>query len=390
MTMLAQFIAGNGIKFYTKEGEEIQAAQSKFQSLLKNTTEEQFLWQTGYDIAHGLGMSWTVRRSATEIVRLDHLDVLGYRSGLLENGTDADGMAIKEVKQAWWCSDWAEHFANKTDERFKPIVLPRFKFGEQAEQHPISVLYDKVYKPRQPYYSVPWFLGAIRACEVWEMVDEYNRNQIGSGFTPAMLLGTRFDGSESDVDKHREKVNAAFTGAQGDALFQFELGPGEEEPFFKELKRGNHAGELDDIKVGSADTICEIYGIPSILFRDRSEGLTSQSESIGQRLQQFERTLVRPYQKLITRNLVPILNMPEIWEAKIDPLQIFDPVQSEAVIMASTTVDQARKQRGDDEHEDKKIGAMLLSQASKLAADPEADAKLQMEKAKLKQVPPAK
>lgn len=391
MSMLAQFIAGEGIKFYTKSGEEVAEGQAAFQALLRNTTEEEFLWRTAYDLAHGLGLAWIPRRSASgDIVRLDHLDVVGYRSGPMEDDTDADGLPTKRVKAAYWSSDWAAHQANKTDDRFKPVMLPTFQFGDEAKKYPASVLYDRIYKPRQPYYSVPWFLPAMPACETWEQVDEYNRTQLATGFTPAVLFGLRFDGTESDTDKQLEKIEAAFQGSQGSAMMPFPMGPSEQEPIIKELKRGNHAGELDEMRTGSADVICDVYGVPTILFRDRSEGLTSQADSVGQRLQQFERTLVRPMQKLITRNLVKLLNNPDIWEAKIEPLEIFDPIQSEAVIIGSTTVDEARMAAGKDPHEDKKIGAMLIAQASKLAADPETEAKLAMEKAKAPTVAPGK
>lgn len=391
MSMLAQFIAGEGIKFYTKAGEEVKEAQAAFQSLLRNTTEEEFLWRTGYDLAHGLGLAWIPRRSASgDIVRLDHLDVVGYRSGPMEDDTDADGLPTKRVKTAYWSSDWAAHQANKTDDRFKPVMMPVFQFGENAKMYPASVLYDKIYKPRQPYYSVPWFLPAMPACETWEQVDEYNRTQLATGFTPAIVAGFRMEGTESDMDRQLEKLEQAYQGAQGSAMFPFPMGPGEQEPFFKELKRGNHAGELDEMRTGASDVICDVYGVPTILFRDRSEGLTSQADSVGQRLQQFERTLVRPMQKLITRNLVKLLNIPEVWEAKIEPLQIFDPVQSEAVMLASTTVDEARDQAGKDAHEDPKVGAMLLAQAQKLPSDPEMAAQLAMEKAKAPVVAPGK
>ena len=361
MTTMAQFIAGHGIKFKDKDDNELPEAQAKFQALLVDTTEEDFLYSLAYDIAHGMGVAMTVRRSATgDIVRLDHLDVLGYRSGLMKKG---------KVQTAYWSNDWAMHMANKTDERYKPIALPIHEFGPTGKRYPISVIYDKMYKPRQPYYGVPWFIGAIPAAETWAKVDVYNASQIETGFTPKVAIGTRFEGTESDMQRHMQNVQDAYTGSQGDSLFQFTLGPGEDEPFFHEFGKTNGAGELDEIRNGAADVICEVYGLPTLLFRERSGGLTSQRDAVNMRLQQSQRTVVSPMQKLITRNIVRILDMPEIWEAEIEPLEVFDEPQTEAIIMASMTVNEAREARGDDPIEGPD-GDMLLGLVKVPAAAP--------------------
>ena len=96
------------------------------------------------------------------------------------------------------------------------------------------------------------------------------------------------------------------------------------------------------------------------------------------RLQQMQRTLVATMQKLPGRALTRLMNMAGIpvWESKSQPLEVFDPVQSEAIIKATQTVDKARELRGEEPHPDKKIGEMLIVQAEKLAADPEEATKL--------------
>ena len=64
ITQLSELVAGLGWRFYDKEGEEIQAAQDLFQEWMMDTTEEEFIAQTSYDLAHGFGLTWSVRRSA--------------------------------------------------------------------------------------------------------------------------------------------------------------------------------------------------------------------------------------------------------------------------------------------------------------------------------------
>lgn len=366
-TMMAHFIAGNGIKFLTKDGTEIPAAAKKLEEWLSDTTEEEFFWQTCYDLAHGLGMNWNARRAAGgALVRLDHQDVCGLRAGKLVNGRS---------EQFYWSQNWPLFYQFRTDERYMPTEFQAFDFSG-ARKDAISTIYRKIYKPRQPYYAMPWFLGGMTAAEVWTLVDSYNRTQINTGFAPAFLLGTRFDGTESERDKHEEAMEDTFGGASGKGWLQFIMGPDELEPFFKELARGNHAGELDAIRKGSADVVYDTYGIPSILMRDLESGrFTSVSDVISTRLQQFQRTLVNPLQKLITSTLTRLMNLEgiEVYEAKIEDLQLFDPMQVKEVLMASMTVDEAREQRGEDPAVDQEWGKTPLAKVAAVApTDPNA------------------
>lgn len=363
MTMLAEFIAGNGVQFLDKEGKPIEAAQAKFQEWMKETSEEEFLASTAYDLAHGLGMTWNVRRAAGPIVRLDHMSRFNFRAAKTLNG---------KIPKMFWSNDWAVATANETDDRFKPKEFPVFDFtGEKKSAE--AIIYDRQYHPTEPVYGRLFWQGCRRACEVWIKVDEYNRTQLDTGFTPAVILGTRFDGTtDAELDKHDERIEAAFTGAMGRGMLHFPMGLDEKEPFIQVLERGNHAGELDAMRDSSAEVIYNTFRIPAMLMTEKKAGLTSQSEAISVRLQQFQRTLVASHQKFITRNLTKLMSLEgiDVWETKITQLELFDPAQSEAVMMASTLVDQARKQRGDDPHPDEKIGKMLLAQAAKLAADP--------------------
>lgn len=369
ITMLAQFIAGHGVRFYGppdengKRGKELPNAQAKFQEWVQDASEEEFLWRCAYDLAHGLGVSFNVRRSAETIVRLDHLDRFGLRSGKLVNG---------KVGEYYWSSDWHRHKEMPTDERFRPIQLKAFDANKPA---PISTVFKKAYRPREPYYGGLWWMGAIQAAEVWTKIDNYNRTQIDLGFSPSAFLATQFSGTETELDKHDEEVEGAYTGGIGRGIFHVTYAEGEEKPELTILPRGNHAGELDGIRTGCADVIYDIFGIPSLLMRDRSEGLTSQERAIAIRLQQMQRTLVEPLQKMITQPIQQLMALSgiEVYEVSVNPLKVFDPVQSEAIIMASQTGNEAREERGDDPVTEE-WGNMPLAQISKSKSDQQMEA----------------
>lgn len=378
ITQLSEFVAGMGVRFYDKEGNEIKEAQAKFQEWMIDTTEEQFLAQTAYDLSHGLGMTWAVRRAAGgDIVRLDHRSRFGFRAAKTEGG---------KIPAMYWSNDWREAEWNTSNEKFKPVAIPTFDWTDGGPKYPEAIIFEKQYHPTEPVYGRVFWLGCKRAAEVWVKVDNYNRTQLDTGFAPAVMLGTRFDGTDAEIDKHEERIELGLTGSMGKGLLVFTMGPGEEEPFFQALPKGNHAGEIDEVRDGSAQVIYQTFGIPELVMQDKAEGLSSQERALAIRLQQLQRTVVSTLQKLPGRALTRLMNMAGIpvWETKFMPLEIFDPVQSEAILLASQTVDEAREQRGYEPLEDKEAGKMLLTQAAKLPSNP-AEA---MEIAKLKATAP--
>jgi hypothetical protein len=224
---------------------------------------------------------------------------------------------------------------------------------------------------------------------VWVKVDNFNRTQIDTGFMASIILGTHFEGTDDQLDRHEERIEIAHTGSMAKGLLHVNLAPGEEPPFIHEITRGNQAGELDKTREDSAKVIYETFGIPELLMRDKAEGLSSQERALAIRLQQMQRTLVASMQKMPGRVLTRLMNMAgiNVWEAKPQPLEVFDPVQSEAIIMATQTVDKARELRGEEPHPDKKIGELLIVQAEKLAADPEQEERLLDKKMKAAPAP---
>ena len=369
ITQLSEFVAGKGPRFYDKDEKEIPAAADLWQEWMSETSEEEFMAQTAYDLSHGLGLTWAVRRAAGgKAVRLDHRSRFGFRAGKTEGG---------KIPAMYWSNDWREAEWNSSNPKFKPEAIPTFDWTGKLI-HDEAIIFERQYHPTEPVYGRIFWLGARRAAEVWVKVDNYNRTQIDTGFTGAVLLGTRFDGTDAQIEAHEERIENALTGSMGKALMVFTLGPDELEPFFQVLERGNHAGELDEIRTKSAEVIFETFGIPSLLMRDRAEGLTSQRDAISIRLQQFQRTIVSTMQRLPGRALTRLMNMEgiKVWETKFAPLEVFDPVQDPAIIKATQTVGEAREARGDEPMKDEKMNDMLIVQAEKLAADPAQEAKL--------------
>lgn len=339
ISTLAQFVAGDGLVIYDKSGEEIEEAKAAFDTLMLDSTEEDFFFRTAYDMALGLGKSWTVRRGVGgDIVRLDHLDVSRLR---LEKMTD------RRIGAGYWSSDWCEYARRKSDERYTPERIAMHKWNSAGEA--LELIYGRAYKQNRDYYSEPTWMGAIQAAEVWTKVDNYNRTQLDTGFSPSVILASQFSGSPEEADKFDEDIEKAYTGSNGRGIFHTTYGIDEQPPQVTILQRGNHAGELDAMRDAAADVIYSAVGVPSLLLTDRKDGLTSQGEAVKSRLYQFQRTVVEPMQSIIEKDIVRILGemgVTGVYEAKITPLNVQQFEQSEQIIMRSTTVNEAREDRG--------------------------------------------
>jgi len=339
--MLSRLIAGKGLTFHSKDGSELPEAQRVFDTWMMDTTQEDFLNATAYDIAMFNGLSWVPRRSSSDIVRLDHLDVMRLRSGELRDDGKPDTF--------YWCANWAKRSRlSETTGRFKVRSLPRYR-GDVAEAE--AILYTKTYKQGQDVYAIPWWTGIIKAAEVWTSVDAYNKAQIDTGFSASVHLHTFTNKDESALDKYDEKVMNAYSGSMGRGIFHTYGTPEEGSPQITVLPRGNHAGELDEIRTEAANVIYAGYGMPKILMgADASTGMDGAANAIRQAHQTVLQMLVIPKQQMITKTLVRLMNdvgLKDVWECRIDQIDLVNEGQDEVLgrqaTMAAMTKNEYRE-----------------------------------------------
>ena len=318
----ALMIAGNGVKFYDKAGKEVEEARTVLNDeLLKDTTEEAFLYSLAYDVAMMNACTINVRRAAGgDIVRLDHLDVTRFRSGVL--GEDG------KPSRYYWCSNWARQ---REGARFAPKPLEVYNDSVKAE----AVIYSRGYRQGSmgDVYSIPWWIGAINAAEVWAKIDAYNATQIDTGFSASVHLHTYTNRPDSELDTYDEKVMRAYSGARGRGIFHTYGTPEEGAPLLTKLDRGDHAGELDEIRDGAERVIYNAYGMPGILMGiETKTGMDGASKALSQAQAQVQAMLIRPKQQLITKALVRVLNdkgLTNVWEGKFDQMDIVEPGKDE-------------------------------------------------------------
>lgn len=372
---LAQLIAGNGIRFFNKAGTEVEGARDTLQELLQHTTEEDFLYGLAQDIAFLNAPFGTVRRAAGgKIVRLDHMDVSRMRSGEILKETG-------DPTHYYWSTNWAKRTQH---ERYKEVEIPIYKPGEATG--PIEAFYGKTYSPgsQGDVYALPWWLGCKNACEVWAKIDKYNQNQIDTGFAPGVHLHTFTNKSGKELLAYDEQVIDAYTGVNGEGLWHTYSVPGDNmAPQVTVIPRGNHAGELDEIRDSAERVIYNSYGMPAILMGlETKTGMDGASSAIQQAQVQLDRLLVIPKQQIITKLITRIMNdigESDVWDAKMDAISLVAPEQdqdlSRMATMAAMQVDEYRVNVLKLEPIGGEVGKRMLKEGAAPKEDP-ADKKL--------------
>ena len=319
MHTLAMMIAGNGVKFYDREGNELEDAKGVFiNELLKDTTEEDFLFACAYDIAFLNSCSIVVRRElGGEIARLDHLDVSRLRSGQLQD----DG----RPSEYYWSTDWKRY---RTGARYEPKAIPRY-MGER-ERSDRSVIYSKGYTQGSTgdAYAVPWWTGCINAAQTWAKVDRFNSGQIDTGFMAGMHLHTFTNKPDNELEAYDERVMNAYTGATSRGLWHTYGLPGEGAPVLTPIPFTSYAGQLDEIRNGSASVIYSTYGIPGALVNELTKtGMDGAATALIQARALVDSMLVRPKRQLLTKAITRVMNdkgLVNVWETRVDPIDFID------------------------------------------------------------------
>jgi hypothetical protein len=334
----AMMIAGNGVKFYDKNGKEIEEAIAAFDSLMEGTTQEEFLFASAYDIAFLNARAWGLRRAfGRAIVRLDHVDVMRIRSEDIDEETG-------KVPAYWYSTNWPKRLTNK---RYKPERIQAYGNGMDVRE----LMYTKAYKNGRDIYGEPWWMGAIKAAEVWAKVDVFNAEQIDTGFHPAMHLHTFTNLQGDDLKKYDTSVQKVYTGPASRSLLHTYSSPGADmAPIVTPIPRGDHAGELDLIRDGCERVIANAYGMPLALMGiETKAGMEGAGKALEQAWQQVLRTLIMPKQQMITKDLVKVMNaigLTEVWEARIEQLDLLadglDSRMAGEAYLRSVTVDEHR------------------------------------------------
>ena len=358
--LAALFIAGKGVKFINEDGSENEQAQARFQEWVSETSEEEFMERIASDLTllGAFAFDVTPLRGGRRVGRIRHRDAMRVRLGHVDEDN--------RISTLYWAPDWVRIYNGR---RSKKNYVPTEREAlDLSKFQPDATAYVKAYKQGRDYYGEPWWLSAVPDAEVWAKVPIYNRTQMDTGFRPVVHLHMETEKDPNEIDKLYDDIVDSYTGSSAQGVF-LTFGRKGENVQLNQLERGDHAGELDEMRNNAEKCVVRACGVSPIIYGldGVSTGMDGASQALEQAVMQFQRTFVEPRQKIITRTFTKLMEADgiEVWDTVIEPLDIIDAktdvVQNRQAYMRSVTVNEHRELQL--ELPPIKGGDMLLSQA---------------------------
>ena len=251
-----------------------------------------------------------------EIVRLCARDFLlygGYALQIIRNKAGKVG-EVYYIDYRYLRSDkdnnvfyYSEEYGKKYARSSKNIVYP--KFVPEAVDIPASIFYVKNEKSRT--YPIPKYSGAIKACEIERHIDEFHISALENGFVPSAMISFN-NGIPSDEQKSEIEKNVAekWCGSSNSGRVMLNFSDTKDNAATIEKIDVEDFGE----KYKAAATrsreqiFCSFRAVPAI-FGLMTESKGFAQEEFEQAFRLYNRTAVKPVQRIIADNFDKILGV---------------------------------------------------------------------------------
>lgn len=201
----------------------------------------------------------------------------------------------------WWCEDWGRRTMHRAV-RY-PVFMPSLDWASLDEEgrrlHASSVLFVKTVRRR--VYPVPKFASAVRAGEIERGIDDFHLNSLDNGFTSSQIVN--FNNGVPD-DQIKEQIEEEFTekfsghANAGRVLFSWnnskDTATTIETPTVEDF--GDRYKALSE---RSRQQLFTAFRANPNLFGIPTEGNGFANEQYAESFRLYNRTAVRPMQRLI-------------------------------------------------------------------------------------------
>lgn len=184
-----------------------------------------------------------------------------------------------------------------------PAFMPNLDWNaltdEERNRHASSILYVK--RSRKKTYPVPCYAAAVKACEIERCVDDFHLNAINNGFTGSYIInfnnGVPTDNVKEEIE---EEFNEKFSGHENAGRIGFSWNPNKESATTIEKVEVEDFGEkYKSLESNSRQKIFTAFRANPNLFGIPTESLGFSQEEYESAFRLFNRTMIRPAQKLI-------------------------------------------------------------------------------------------
>lgn len=191
--------------------------------------------------------------------------------------------------------------------RGKVIVYPAFMpdldwnalTDEERNRHASSILYVK--KSRKRTYPKPCYGAAVKACEMERCVDDFHLNAINNGFTGSYIINFNNGVPEDHIKEEIEEAfNEKFSGHENAGRVGFSWNPNKESATSIEKVEVEDFGEkYKSLESNSRQKIFTAFRANPNLFGIPTESLGFNAEEYESSFRLFNRTMIKPVQKMI-------------------------------------------------------------------------------------------
>lgn len=209
----------------------------------------------------------------------------------------------KENTKFWYNENWGLKYGRKG----KLLVLPKWMEDGKMER---SIYYIKNTDDRT--YPVPVYAPAIVACDLERRIARYHLNAIANGFSSSYFVNLN-NGVPTDEQKEEVVKNfmQKFTGDQnaGRVVVGFS-DDRTHAPIFQKLDHDDWGTRYQELEKYSRAQIFTSFRANPNLFGLPTENLGFSNEEYATSFQLFNRTMIRPAQRLILAAYDRILGTP--------------------------------------------------------------------------------
>lgn len=236
----------------------------------------------------------------TRIVGLKRIPYEYVRSGKYNEDGSIDTFYIS--------SDWSKKYIKRNTPR------PISAYNPSSIDTDSQLLYMRIKRPNQPYYTIPSYMSAIQWILLEDDIAEFNRNNITSGFFPSMLLNF-FNGEPTEDEKAEMEayIGSKFSGKGASKLMMFfnndpdkkvqvdSFTPPDIPKYFDSL-----LPEIRRYILSAHKTAPELMGVST------TSGFSSESDKIITQYRLLLKTSIAPLQKLYISALQKVLSFNKV------------------------------------------------------------------------------
>ena len=222
----------------------------------------------------------------------------------------------KENSVFYYSEKWAKPGSNKV------VIYPAFfpftdaewaaLQPEEKERHYTSILFVKTHG--MDTYPSPEYEGAIKACATEMAIDDYHLNAINNGFVSSLIVnfnnGIPDDETKEEIEKD---FNEKFTGSQNAGRVMFSWNADRTNAVtITEPKIDNFGERYEALAKHTRQQIFTSFRANPNLFGIPTENLGFSEEEYDSAFRLYNRTAVRPVQRVICEAFERIYGQPNV------------------------------------------------------------------------------